>query len=177
MSFLQLNENEGSSMYVQFLFKDGVWKSNDEIIEAKYFMIHPDFKTGFTKYENGVYKNMWDEKVGVRPDNYKELMADGFQRSFWCRVLIKDKGVFVWSRNSTFEGKAFDEAISSAWSDKVDGKAPVFEYMGNESIALSYGKGFQAKLKYLEWKDIPEDFDEQLGDDSSDDQESEGIPF
>jgi hypothetical protein len=158
MSFLQLNENEGSSMYIQFVFKDGVWKSNDEIIEAKYFMIHPDFKTGFSKYENGVYKNMWDEKVGVRPDNYKELLADGYARSFWCRVLIKDKGVF-------------------AWSDKVDGKAPVFEYIGNESVVVRNGKGFQAKLKYLEWKDIPEDFDEQLGDDSSDDEESEGIPF
>ena len=93
MSFLQLSENEGSSMYIQFVFKDGEGKSNDEIIEAKYFMIHPDFKTGFSKYENGVYKNMWDQKVGVRPDNYKELLADGYARSFWCRVLIKDKGV------------------------------------------------------------------------------------
>jgi hypothetical protein len=70
--------------------------------------------------------------------------------------------------------------MSAAWKDKVDGKVPCFKYEGSEKISLSGGaKGYVAKLSYVKWVDMPEDFNNpaEAQVDNKDDELEDGIPF
>ena len=165
-SFLQLSESEGNSLYINHSWAMGKFVTKDEDgndvpLDFEHLLIHPDFRTGYGKFDDGHYKYVWDQQVGVRPDNYKELVAQEYKRAFSARVYIKDKGVYLWQRHSFFEGQAFDEAVSACWKDKVEGKVPCFKYVGSEKISFSGGaSGFKAKLEYVKWVDKPADFDE-----------------
>ena len=163
-SFLQLSEGEGNSLYIKHSFAMGKFVTNsgegDEPLQFEHLLIHPDFETGYGKYD-GQYQYVWDQQVGVRPDNYKQLVEQGYKRAFSARVYIKDKGVYLWQRFSFLEGQAFDEAMGSCWKDKVEGKVPCFKYVGSEKVSFSGGaSGFKAKLEYVKWVDKPADFDE-----------------
>ena len=79
MSFLQLNENDGASMYMKHSFQLGKFVSNDEPLDVDYMLIHPDFQTGWGKYD-GQFEWQWDNKQGVPNDNKAELIADGYNR-------------------------------------------------------------------------------------------------
>jgi hypothetical protein len=117
---------------------------------------------------------------GVPNGNKAELIADGYNRAFGARVYLKEKGVFVWQRFSKLECQSFDDAMSAAWKDKVDGKVPCFKYEGSEKISLSGGaKGYVAKLTYVKWVDMPEDFNNptEAQVDNKDDELEDGIPF
>jgi hypothetical protein len=179
MSFLQLNESDGASMYIKHSFQIGKFVSNDEPLDIDYMLIHPDFKTGWGKYD-GQFEWRWDTQQGVPDDNKADLIKDGFNRAFGARVYLKDQGVFVWQRFSKLECQSFDIAMSSAWKDKVDGKVPCFKYEGSEKISLAGGaKGYVAQLSYVKWVDMPEDFENptEAQVDNKDDELEDGIPF
>jgi len=180
MSFLQLNENDSASMYIKHSFQLGKFVVNDEPLDVDYMLIHPDFKTGFGKYE-GQFQWQWDEKQGVARSDKAELIADGYNRAFAARVYIKGRGVYLWQRFSKLEGQSFDDAISAAWKDKEDGKVPCFKYEGSEKVSLGNGaKGYVAKLSYVKWVDKPADFDnivEDQVDSQGDNNEDDLIPF
>lgn len=180
MSFLQLNENDASSMYIKHSFQLGKFVVNDEPLDVDYMLIHPDFQTGWGQYKDGQFMWEWDEQQGVARADKAELIADGYNRAFGARVYIKDKGVYLWQRFSKLEGQSFDEAITAAWKDKVDGKVPCFKYEGSEKISLAAGaKGYVAKLSYVKWVDMPEDFNNpaEAQVDNKDDELEDGIPF
>jgi hypothetical protein len=179
MSFLQLNENDASGMYIKHSFQLGKFVVNDEPLDVEYMLIHPDFQTGFGRF-SGQYEWVWDDKQGVPNDNKSELIADGYSRAFGARVYLKDKGVYLWQRFSKLECQSFDDAMSAAWRDKVDGKVPCFKYEGSEKISLASGaKGYVAKLSYVKWVDMPEDFNNpsKAQVDNKDDELEDGIPF
>ena len=179
MSFLQLNENDGASMYMKHSFQLGKFVSNDEPLDVDFMLIHPDFQTGWGKYD-GQFEWQWDDKQGVPNGNKAELIADGYNRAFGARVYLKEKGVFVWQRFSKLECQSFDDAMSAAWKDKVDGKVPCFKYEGSEKISLSGGaKGYVAKLTYVKWGDMPDAFNNpsEGNNDEPEDTLEDGIPF
>jgi hypothetical protein len=185
MSFLELDDKEGLGMYLRHDFRLGKFVVNNaegvEPLDFEYMLIDTDFQTGYGQYRNGAYDFVWDQQVGVKPDNAKELVADGYKRAFGARIYIKDKGVYLWQRFTLLEGQTFDEAMSSAWKDKVEGKVPCFKYTGSEKISFSNGSsGFKGKLDYVQWVDKPADFDEPVEMQEQpveDDTKEDGIPF
>ena len=123
MSFLELDDKEGLGMYIKHDFRLGKFVVNNaegvEPLDFEYMLIDTDFQTGYGKYD-GQYQFIWDQQVGIKPDNAKELVAQDYKRAFSARIYIKDKGVYLWQRFGLLEGQTFDEAMSSAWKDKVD---------------------------------------------------------
>ena len=183
MSFLELDDKEGLGMYIKHDFRLGKFVINNaegvEPLDFEYMLIDTDFQTGYGKYD-GQYQFVWDQQVGVKPDNAKALLADGYKRAFNARIYIKDKGVYLWQRFSLLEGQTFDEAMSAAWQHKVEGKVPCFKYAGSEKVTFSKGaSGFKGKLEYVRWVDKPTDFDEpaEMQTDKPSDDEHDGIPF
>jgi len=183
MSFLELDDKEGLGMYIKHDFRLGKFVINNaegvEPLDFEYMLIDTDFQTGYGKYD-GQYQFIWDQQVGVKPDNAKELVAQDYKRAFSARIYIKDKGVYLWQRFGLLEGQTFDEAMSAAWQHKVDGKVPCFKYAGSEKITFSGGaSGFKGKLEYVRWVDKPTDFDEpaEMQTDKPSDDEHDGIPF
>ena len=184
MSFLELDDKEGLGMYIKHDFRLGKFVINNaegvEPLDFEYMLIDTDFQTGYGKYD-GQYQFIWDQQVGIKPDNAKELVAQDYKRAFSARIYIKDKGVYLWQRFGLLEGQTFDEAMSSAWKDKVEGKVPCFKYTGSEKISFSNGSsGFKGKLDYVQWVDKPADFDEpaeMVEQPVVEDQKEDGIPF
>tara|TARA_R100000773_G_scaffold8376_1_gene8099 strand:+ start:162 stop:713 length:552 start_codon:yes stop_codon:yes gene_type:complete len=183
MSFLELDDKEGLGMYIKHDFRLGKFVINNaegvEPLDFEYMLIDTDFQTGYGKYD-GQYQFVWDQQVGVKPDNAKELVAQDYKRAFSARIYIKDKGVYLWQRFGLLEGQTFDEAMSAAWQHKVEGKVPCFKYAGSEKITFSGGaSGFKGKLEYVRWVDKPTDFDEpaEMQTDKPSDDEHDGIPF
>ena len=183
MSFLELDDKEGLGMYIKHDFRLGKFVINNaegvEPLDFEYMLIDTDFQTGYGKYD-GQYQFIWDQQVGVKPDNAKELVAQDYKRAFSARIYIKDKGVYLWQRFGLLEGQTFDEAMSVAWQYKVEGKVPCFKYGGSEKITFSGGaSGFKGKLEYVRWGDKPTDFDEpaEMQTDKPSDDEHDGIPF
>ena len=183
MSFLELDDKEGLGMYIKHDFRLGKFVINNaegvEPLDFEYMLIDTDFQTGYGKYD-GQYQFIWDQQVGVKPDNAKELVAQDYKRAFSARIYIKDKGVYLWQRFGLLEGQTFDEAMSAAWQHKVEGKVPCFKYAGSEKVTFSKGaSGFKGKLEYVRWVDKPTDFDEpaEMQTDKPSDDEHDGIPF
>jgi hypothetical protein len=182
MSFLELDDKEGLGMYIKHDFRLGKFVINNaegvEPLDFEYMLIDTDFQTGYGKYD-GQYQFVWDQQVGVKPENAKDLVAQDYKRAFSAKVFIKDKGVYLWQRFGLLEGQTFDEAMSAAWKHKEEGKVPCFKYAGSEKITFSGGaSGFKGKLEYVKWVEKPADFDEpeEMQDKPSDDLE-DGIPF
>jgi len=183
MSFLELDDKEGLPMFIKHDFALGKFVLTSaegvEPLDFEYMLIDTDFQTGYGKYD-GQYQFIWDQQVGVKPDNAKELVAQDYKRAFSARIYIKDKGVYLWQRFGLLEGQTFDEAMSAAWQHKVEGKVPCFKYAGSEKITFSGGaSGFKGKLEYVRWVDKPTDFDEpaEMQTDKPSDDEHDGIPF
>ena len=181
MSFLELDDKEGLPMFIKHDFALGKFVLTSaegvEPLDFEYMLIDADFQTGYGKFD-GQYQFVWDQQVGVKPDNAKDLLADGYKRAFNARIYIKGKGVYLWQRFSLLEGQTFDEAMSAAWKHKEEGKVPCFKYAGSEKVTFSKGaSGFKGKLEYVKWVDKPAEFDEpEEMQKPSDDLES-GIPF
>ena len=183
MSFLELDDKEGLPMFIKHDFALGKFVLTSaegvEPLDFEYMLIDTDFQTGYGKYD-GQYQFIWDQQVGVKPDNAKELVAQDYKRAFSARIYIKDKGVYLWQRFGLLEGQTFDEAMSAAWQHKVEGKVPCFKYAGSEKVTFSKGaSGFKGKLEYVRWVDKPTDFDEpaEMQTDKPSDDEHDGIPF
>jgi hypothetical protein len=169
MSFLQL-ENESDGLYIKHHYQLGKFVVNDEPVDFEYFLLSPDFYTGWGKYD-GQYEWKWDQVQGVPDGDKKQLYEDGFKRAFSVQMYIKDKGTYLWQRFSKAEGRAFDQVMSDAWSSKEDGKVVCVKYNGSEKIALQGGsKMYVPNLTFEKWVAKPEGFGEMVEDLSSEEQ-------
>jgi hypothetical protein len=182
MSFLQLS-NESDGLYIKHHYQLGKFVVNDEPVDFDYFLLSPDFHTGWGKYE-GQYEWKWDEVQGVASGDKAELYEQGFNRAFSAQFYIKDKGTYLWQRFSKAEGRAFDQVMTDAWSSKEDGKVVCAKYEGSEKITLSGGsKMFVPNLKFEKWVAKPSDFGELVdvaeatNNESSNNEDHDGIPF
>lgn len=184
MSVLNLVEDSSNNMYIKHSWALGRFvDGNDEPLDFEHFAIDLDFKTGFTKWEDMQKDVVWDSKPGIKPDNWKDLEANGYKRSFWCRVYLKDHGVFIWERNGRPELEVFDQMITDAWAtkDANPGKVPVFKYVGSEKIKYKVASGYQARVEFSGWTERPAEFDqlptEEPKSAEPDDSKEDGIPF
>ena len=84
MSFLELDDKEGLGMYIKHDFRLGKFVINNaegvEPLDFEYMLIDTDFQTGYGKYD-GQYQFVWDQQVGVKPDNAKDLVAQDYKRA------------------------------------------------------------------------------------------------
>lgn len=185
MSFLQLKENDNSKMYIKHGWHTGYFMVGDDMIEVTHFMLDPDFKTGYGKFEDGEYFYQWDEKQGAGNPNKEKLLSEGYKRAFEVAMYVKGKGNYVWQRFSQNEAQAFDDAMSKAWQTKPAGndQVPVFQYTGSKKVQAGQSKGFVPLIEFVQWQPRPEDFVNIYSDTGSqeetksDDQLEEGIPF
>jgi len=169
MSFLQL-ENESDGLYIKHHYQLGKFVVNDEPVDFEYFLLSPDFYTGWGRYDSQ-YEWKWDKVQGVAEGDKKQHYEDGFKRAFSVQLYIKDKGTYLWQRFSRAEGRAFDQVMSDAWPSKEDGKVVCVKYNGSEKITLQGGsKMYVPNLSFEKWVAKPEGFGEMVEDLSSEEQ-------
>ena len=84
MSFLELDDKEGLPMFIKHDFALGKFVLTSaegvEPLDFEYMLIDADFQTGYGKFD-GQYQFGWDLQVGVKADNAKDFLADGYKRA------------------------------------------------------------------------------------------------
>ena len=108
--------DENLSMYLNHSAMLGKFVVDKEPIEVEYLVVHPEITTGYIKWTLNKEKfTQWDAKSGVRPENYRDLIADDYQRAFQARVCVDNKDVYIWETSAKTSLEVFDDMITQAY--------------------------------------------------------------